>query len=417
MSVINKMLRDLEQQHARQAHSPLVFSQKKSTSWLPWLAVPVALLLGWGAHYLSSEPSQLFGAESLQDSAMKKASSAQPNNTLPQETESLLLSENDTKTATAFEPQAQSITSSALATSLQERLDEELVATQEDAKTIELEHEPEQLVTPSAFALGAVASVKEREVIQALSKEQDVLQETAFESFAAASLHKEQNQALEAQKGLDDFWQEPALTMPLEVKPRSLSIEKVKQSPEEERQAYAQQARKAESLGQLQHAIEAWQQSARLNLNDSEPYLQQARLWQQQGNLNAAETALRQGLSLNQPAIAIALATQLSRQQRWSEALQALNASPELALYPDFYGLKATALQQTQQFSEASMLFLQLARLQPAEARWWLGLALSYDALLEPALALQAYRQAAHHGHLLAQESLAFVRTRLAELE
>ena len=48
MSVINKMLRDLDrqQQHQR-SHGPLILQRKSRWSWLPWFIIPLALVAGW----------------------------------------------------------------------------------------------------------------------------------------------------------------------------------------------------------------------------------------------------------------------------------------------------------------------------------------------------------------------------------
>ena len=122
-------------------------------------------------------------------------------------------------------------------------------------------------------------------------------------------------------------------------------------------------------------------------------------------------------VGVQDPKLSMALAALALKQQDWSKALSYLQYEPDIFNYTDFYALKAAALQKTSQHAQAVQVFQQLARQQPEQARWWLGMALSYDAMSQTEQALHAYRQVAVNGFGLSAESLDYVKKRIAALE
>jgi MSHA biogenesis protein MshN len=115
-------------------------------------------------------------------------------------------------------------------------------------------------------------------------------------------------------------------------------------------------------------------------------------------------------LSMAQAALAL-------KQQNWAQALTYLQYEPDIFTYSDFYAMKAAALQKTGQHAQAVQVFQQLARQHPDQARWWLGMALSYDALQQQQQALVAYRQALVSGSALSVASVDYVKKRISALE
>ncbi|MFC4653416.1 MULTISPECIES: tetratricopeptide repeat protein [Rheinheimera] len=378
MSVINKMLRDLDrqQQHQR-SHGPLILQRKSRWSWLPWFIIPLALVAGWlgqawFTRQATPEQTPIVGEAEVEHSQLSPL------------------------------------------TAEDEPLRQQAASAQRTVPEAPVELTP---VTPLPAAPLAETGATTAEPAQnPIAEPVQAEQATAPEPEAEEPVAEAQVSAAEAET---EWSQEPALSTAAPVKAPSLSIEKVELSLSEQQSLLVQQARKAENAGQLMQALQLWQKAAALLPTEAEPYLQQSRLWQIQGNHAAAEQVLQQAVEQgNQdPNLLMALAGLAVRQQRWQDAVTVLNAAPDFSQHPDFYALKAAALQKTGQHAQAIGLFQQLARLQPQQARWWLGMALSFDALAQREQALLAYRQAENQGISLAADSLNFVRSRIAELE
>jgi len=81
----------------------------------------------------------------------------------------------------------------------------------------------------------------------------------------------------------------------------------------------------------------------------------------------------------------------------------------------EYLATQASVAQQLSKYQQAIKSYQQLIKLQPNEARWWLGLAVAYDSNAQYQLALPAYQSAIAQGNLSAS-SLDFVQQRLQEL-
>ena len=380
MSVINKMLRDLDrqQQHQR-SHGPLILQRKSRWSWLPWFIIPLALVAGWlgqawFTRQATPEQTPIVGEAGVEHSQLSPF------------------------------------------TVVDEPLRQQADSAQRTVPETPVELTPVSPLPAAPLAeTGATAEPAQNPMAEPVQAE---IQATEPAPLAEAEEPVAEAQVSAAEEG-SEWSQEPALSTAAPVKAPSLSIEKVELSLSEQQSLLVQQARKAENAGQLMQALQLWQKAAALLPTEAEPYLQQSRLWQIQGNHAAAEQVLQLAVEQgNQdPNLLMALAGLAVRQQRWQDAATVLNAAPDFSQHPDFYALKAAALQKTGQHAQAIGLFQQLARLQPQQARWWLGMALSFDALAQREQALLAYRQAENQGISLAADSLNFVRSRIAELE
>ena len=101
--------------------------------------------------------------------------------------------------------------------------------------------------------------------------------------------------------------------------------------------------------------------------------------------------------------------------QGYSEqAYQVLQALP-FTLNIEYLSTQANVAQQLAKYPQAIQAYQQLIKIQPSEARWWLGLAVAYDSNKQYSLALSAYQSALAQGNLSAS-SLDFVQQRLQEL-
>lgn len=411
MSVINKMLRDLDkQQQQPQTRGFVSFKPQRKSQWLVWAAVPLALLAGWWgqAWYLKriaiTTPQAVLAAEVPKD---------QPN-TLAALTELMPAVQNlaaSTAPAAATEQ----------AVSLQDIVANRVLS--ETAAESPGTPAPQAAVADQLQAFASRAVAEPRVVpVQIL---EPAVEDSSSDSAAELLLHAEVqisefDQAAEFVPEQDTLLEtQRDQQVVVENKPRSLAIEKVQLSPEQQKDRLVQQAKKAESVGNLQQAVSGWQQIRQLEPGSSQAYLELSRLAQVQRNAAGAVQILEQARAagVQDTKVFMALAALAVKQQQWSKALSYLEGEPELSEFTDFYALKAAALQKTHQHAQSVQVFQQLARQQPDQARWWLGMALSFDAMQQQPQALLAYRQARATGAGLSSASLDYVNKRIAALE
>lgn len=183
--------------------------------------------------------------------------------------------------------------------------------------------------------------------------------------------------------------------------------------------ALSQQAVAAAQAGQLQRALQLWQQVQQLQPEVATAYLAQARLWLQLGQPAQAEQVLQLGLQhgIVNAQMQFLLAQQAASKAEWHQVERLLSAQFELPQHTEYYGLKATALQQLGQQQAALYWYQQLLQVQPQQARWWLGAALAFDELQQWDAAKQHYRQALQWGDNLSSASRQFIQQRLAAIE
>ncbi len=72
--------------------------------------------------------------------------------------------------------------------------------------------------------------------------------------------------------------------------------------------------------------------------------------------------------------------------------------APELTLDTEYHEIYAAALQMSAQFEAASLVYEALLQLDDRNARWWMGLAVSRDAVGDFEEAESAYAMASHFG-------------------
>lgn len=414
MSVINKMLRDLDkqQQQPQQNGFSRVKAQRKS-QWLVWIAVPLALLAGWcgQAWYMQGFSSHTELAPTASDLQKGQAHPlAAVTEMAPQANHLAAL----TGVSAAATEQAVS-----LQDVVAERISPEAAA--QLAKTAAAAPVAEAEAALQPFVNQPVAEERVVEVVlaepgPAAGNETSLAYTEVTDEVQVNEFDQSGDFTAESETAIEPDWNE----MPqVSDKPRSLAIEKVQLSPEQQKNLLKNKAQKAEAIGKLTQATELWQQIRQLEPSRSEAYFELSRLAQVQRNDIAAVQILEQALAsgIQDPKLSMALAALALKQQDWAKALSYLHYEPDIFNYTDFYALKAAALQKTSQHPQAVQVFQQLARQQPEQARWWLGMALSYDAMSQSEQALHAYRQVAINGVGLSAQSLDYVKKRIAALE
>ncbi|WP_233079802.1 tetratricopeptide repeat protein [Rheinheimera soli] len=409
MSVINKMLRDLDKQQQQQQHRGFAsFKPQRKTHLLLWGAVPLALFAGWcgQAWYMerfSIKTEQTVTAAEVQKGQVHPLAAV---NQLVPAAQNL---------AAVSTPTEQVVTLQDVVAS---RISPELAAELGKSKADTPEVVAEPKLKP--FASQPVAEERVVQVVLAepvAASSTDFLADTvATDEVQISEFDQSSDFAAESETVIEPDWNEAPQSSD---KPRSLAIEKVQLSPEQQKDLLQQKAKKAESVGNLNQAVSHWQQIRQLEPASSHAYLELSRLAQIQRNDAGAVQILEQAnaAGVQDPKVSMALAALAIKQQDWVKALTYLQYEPDIFNYTDFYALKAAALQKTNQHAQSVQVFQQLARQQPEQARWWLGMALSYDALQQQEQALLAYRQVAVNGFGLSSASLDYVKKRIAALE
>lgn len=131
-----------------------------------------------------------------------------------------------------------------------------------------------------------------------------------------------------------------------------------------------------------------------------------------------AETLLHYGLQLNpqQHDIRLMLARLYQQNERHDDALTLLQkVSPDVTLNIDYYNQRASLAQRLSQFEQASQDYQVLVNVEPEQAKWWLGLGVSSDKLNESSAAILGYTRALSLNQLDAPVT-AFMQQRLRGL-
>ncbi|MCG9739728.1 tetratricopeptide repeat protein [Shewanella insulae] len=198
----------------------------------------------------------------------------------------------------------------------------------------------------------------------------------------------------------------------------SMEVTEVKLSPEALAEKRFSQGKSAQEGGQLSHAANDFSEAIRLNpaLHGARQHL--AALYYGQGQLGEAKTVLEQGLALYPQEIdyALMLARVLEAQGDSQGALAVLGKIPDdHLLAKQKWVLQSHLAQQASEFSLAEESYRRLARVEPTQAKWWMGLAYALDSQQKYTSAKQAYGQALGLPGL-SQQASDFVQQRLAQL-
>lgn len=136
-----------------------------------------------------------------------------------------------------------------------------------------------------------------------------------------------------------------------------------------------------------------------------------------QSRPDEALTLLQEGHALapQQPALALMLGRLQAERQDHAAALRTLAAAEAQATgNAEFQGVQAAVLQQTGQHAEAAEKFAAALRLSPRHGVWWMGLGISLAETGQPAAAREAFERARAAG--LPPGAAGYVEGRLRQL-
>lgn len=203
------------------------------------------------------------------------------------------------------------------------------------------------------------------------------------------------------------------------VKPAGkMAVTEVKLTPSQLAQKQLTLATDAEKQGKLDKALEYYEKALGFDPSLHNVRQQLAALHYGQGRLNNAEQVLQQAVLLYPQEFEFYLL--LARvQQELGEvdlALASLAQIPDSHVLARQKWLAQTDLAQKQgQFTLAEQAYRQLLQQEPQQGKWWMGLGYALDSQQQFAKASQAYRTALSHSGLSAQATT-FIEQRLSQL-
>lgn len=201
-------------------------------------------------------------------------------------------------------------------------------------------------------------------------------------------------------------------------KPGVLKIETVDLSEPELAALAERKATTAMAKGQMREAQDNYYQVLVHDPHNQDAREQLAALLYGEGRLTEAGQVLEEGLRLDpqQADFRLLLARVAISAGDKAKALDWLTGyQPELAGNLDYYATWAGLTQELGQHAQASDLYVKLLRQQPDQGLWWLGLGVAEDGQGHSQRALDAYRNAQLHGNLGAA-STNWLEQRIAQL-
>lgn len=235
-------------------------------------------------------------------------------------------------------------------------------------------------------------------------KPRELVQIPASSSESAATELEEV--AAEAEPAVNDTPSQTVATVGLEPEaeveapddtPSTFAVERVQLSPNELAETNLQKARSAFRRGEREQGQELLEKALTVMPEHVAVRSELAAYWYGRGFATRAVAILQQGLDRvpQQSQWQLLLGRILERMGRIEDAyiaLQSLDSST--AEYYDLLEVRGNSANQLGYFTEAAQDFLALANLN-GEGRWWLAAAVAFEDAGEPAAALRAYQQAA----------------------
>ena len=385
MSVINQMLKDLEQRQPGSDGAAVYVAPARQQGW--WMLVLTLLctlalaILGWRT-WIYWQQSQRTAQPTVQLTTELAPASTQtpPASSTAEVVAALPEPQGAASGAVALDaaPVAAMARTSAPAGVAEGASATEALADEAPASETLAETQPEDEVTPSDEEL-----------------QPDLYAELAAEQEAA-----------------------PQEVVAAPRKPGVLKIETVDLSEPELAALAERKATTAMAKGQMREAQDNYYQVLVHDPHNQGAREQLAGLLYGEGRLTEASQVLEEGLRLDpaQADLRLLLARVAISGGDRQKALDWLTGyQPDLAANLDYYATWAGLAQELGQPAQASELYVKLLRQQPDQGRWWLGLGVAEDGQGHRQRALDAYGNAQLHGNL-GEASTRWLEQRIAEL-
>lgn len=177
-------------------------------------------------------------------------------------------------------------------------------------------------------------------------------------------------------------------------------------------------ASQAVAENNVERAITLYRQILNVDFKQHDIRKKLAVLLYSNGNNGTASVVLSDGIDIAPQRVdfRLMLARLFYREKKLRAAYTVLEGvDPDVQRNIDFYGLKATVAQELELNAESSHLYGRLVIFEPNRAQWWLGLAVSLDRMSQRDGALKAYENAADLRQLSASAN-DFIKQRILEL-
>ena len=398
LSVINKMLKDLDQrQHERQTKAAsngqtIPMATQPAKVWLIVLvSVVTTLLLVYGG-YLFTQNQQLI-AEKPQNNAQQSNNQSQNNQSQSSNIKSAKANTERVITAnTNQEVQLKNGQKIALIAQAEPTTSQDIsLQTKEKQRKISIKDKPNKITTKQPNITNAVVAADNNVNTEVLSKK------TEKATVKQAPLSQKEPQASRPAKA-------------------SISVSRRQLTTAQFAKQKMKQAEQALSANNTAKAEKLFEEILMLQPDNKAARKQLAALWFGRKAYQEALNVLAQGIALDPQYSEFRLMqARIYLTQGYSEqAYQVLQGLP-FTHNVEYLATQASVAQQLTKYPQAISAYQQLIKLQPNEARWWLGLAVVYDLTNDYSLALPAYQSALAQGNLSAS-SVDFVQQRMQEL-
>ena len=392
MSVINTMLKDLDKR--QQPHGldelpvpPLQYRQAPQSR-LPWLLLGLLSLLLLALGYLAWERYAVLARTNL---ALQ-----QDNQVLTQE----IATGNSTSLVDSAAPEATPGASKAP------------LASKEPSAS----KEPKGLLTTQAAAIPESKTEPETEPNTEPSVENKLVVEN--EPGIESKLVVESRPVAKPQAAAEAEAEAEASSAKAVQQTGTMAVTEVKLSPEALAEKRFSQGKSAQEGGQLSQAVKDFSEAISLNPAQHGARQHLAALYYGQGQLGEANKVLEQGLALypGEFDYALMLARVLQAQGDSQGALAVLGKIPDdHLLAKQKWVMQSHLAQQVAAFTLAEESYRRLVRVEPNQAKWWMGLAYALDSQQKYTGAKQTYGQALGLPGL-SQQASDFIQQRLAQL-
>ena len=174
----------------------------------------------------------------------------------------------------------------------------------------------------------------------------------------------------------DEKQQVADITEDTESVQSEFTVSVAENTPEQQAEYLREQARQALADGKELEAIDTLKSLQTLLPEDTRVRKRLASLLYANGAANEAQELLQQGLRLSKDAhdLRLMLARVYFQQKQHQQAFNLLDkVQPEIELYPDFYSFKASLAQELKLNQQAYLNYQKLVAYEPHKAKWWLG--------------------------------------------
>ena len=375
MSVINQMLKDLDERKPEQQGSPIpqttvgVPSGQKRGWALIILIIVIINVLGWFVWHIYQE---------------NQALKAQQANTSQQAV--VNTSKKIVETA-VIEKQEQ--------LSTQTKEEASLVAVEEPKQQTQLQPKVTEVEVPKTQPARSESQIEQKPSLATVATNN----QAKVQEVVTSNVENVTESPIKIEKA------KPTMSVARkQLSPQELIAKKVEQA---ENAIVTNQPLKAESLYEEILVIDGHEHEVRKQL---------AALWYGRKAYQSALNLLQQGSAIDYNNSEF----RLMKARIYLTMGQAANALNELLVLKDvqqveYQAMIATTAQQLQQIQEAVYAYEKLTQLQPNDGRWWLGLAIAHDTDAKFELAINAYKKAILLPGI-SNSSMAFARQRIQEL-